>query len=47
VDDAASSLHLYHLRTYGADDDELPACSILFLTGVTLAEHYWVTSDER
>ena len=24
-----------------------PAFSILFSTGVTLAEHYWVTSRER
>ena len=48
MDDAAFSLHLYHLRAYGADDDGAPPrFSILFSTGVTLAERYWVTTDER
>jgi hypothetical protein len=46
VDDDVSSLPLYDLRAYGADEDGTRV-PILFLGGVTLTERPWVTSDER
>jgi hypothetical protein len=46
VDDDVSSLPLYDLRAYGADEDGTRV-PILFSVGVTLTERPWVTSDER
>jgi hypothetical protein len=46
VDDAVSPHTFNHLRAYGADDDNL-TLSILYSVWVTLADCYWVTSDER
>ncbi len=46
VDDAAPSLHLNHLRGYGADDDGRPRSRSCFAIWVTLAAA-GITSDER